>query len=187
MDELTIGRLPECKWIKSPVSTVAVVLQDYMSLCGKLVYEPGCGDGSLLAACAAREAKVIGCENNPILASMAMRTLWPWRRQAEIYETDMLSNQFYINHADMVYCYLMHGLTEKLVNHLLAHGWYDGTLVSHNYPLITNYSGAKKSYGKLIKPIHEAIIYHGLDKYPPYSILSFYRVKGGKLEGHIKL
>lgn len=166
--------MPNCIHIETPPETIATVLKMY-DVRDKVVYEPGCGVGRFLQFAEADHASfVYGCEMNPDLATVTRKRLAGKRHI--ISERDML-HFIPLRNVDLVYCYLMHGLTERLIKHLIAHNHDNFTVISHNYPV---WLGLGTMYSEGFRPVEE--LFHGLDKYPPYSLLYRYEVKNGKIE-----
>lgn len=163
--------MPNCIHIETPDTTIAAVLALY-DVRDKVVYEPGCGTARFLQVANRRGASaVFGSESNLELIGVARRRL-PFSGP-KLAMHDML--EFVPSlHIDLLYCYLMHGLTEKVIKHLVAHDQHNFTVISHNYPI---YMG-----NPMITRGPAKTIWHGLDKYPPYSLLYKYKVCNGVVQ-----
>ena len=167
---------PKCIYVKTPARTIEAVL-GLVDVKGKVVYEPGCGSGEFLVAASTRGASiVVGTETNKELQSKAIaqfngfdHACWSIQK-----DTSMLD---YCPSVDVVYCYLMHGLTESVLRVLTRFQPFRNksfTLISHNYPLV-NLETSKQA--NTFVPTH--IILHNLNDYPPYSLLYRYRISLG--------
>ena len=164
--------MPNCIHVATPHYTVEAIFSMF-PIRHKTIYEPGCGDAVVLQGAVMRGAgQVYGIDSDALLINKARERIGT---ASHIYlrSEDMLA--FTPGHKiDLLYCYLMHGLTEKVVQHLIANDQRDFTVISHNYPMWMPNS----VWDTQIFQPHRRI-YNGLDKYPPYSLLYYYEVKNG--------
>lgn len=166
--------MPNCIFIPTPKSTIKAII-DSIDINNKVVYEPGCGNGDFLKACLIAGAKhVYGSEPNADLDCHKMNKL----ANATIYcQKHEEVPEYSLKGIDYVYCYLMHGMTESIVESLLGFN-KKFTLISLNYPI--------PFWRDSIIPIEPSIrIQHEVKTYPPYSLIYNYQIEEGKLTNKV--
>lgn len=162
--------MPNCIFVPTPKSTIEAIINS-LDISGKSVYEPGCGNGSFLKACLLAGARfVIGSEPNTELSCHRMNKLDNCIIYCQKHEE---LPPYSLKAIDYVYCYLMHGMTESVIESLIPNN-PKFTLISLNYP-IPFWQDSVLSLEPSIK------IRHPKETYPPYALIYKYNIENGKV------
>lgn len=146
------------------------------------LYEPGCGEGAFMQEMLTLGVhSVFGIDKDPELIRRAKSNLWPHRKSVESLEQgDMLAIPVPRN-ANLVYCYLMHGLTELMFAKTLLENCAETCyFVSHNYPMA--FPGIEGSVSHVLEPHKVVTNFYNWSDYPPYSRLYLYTITKARRE-----
>lgn len=136
------------------------------------MYEPGFGRGNFMLAMLLQGVRsVCGIEQDHAMVQAAKSNLWAYRSRVDFLEHENMLPFVIPRGVNLVYCYLMHGLTELLFAKTILENNADPCyFVSHNYPLVLPLGPDTLQPNKTITQ------YHNWAEYPPYSQLYIYEI-----------